>query len=97
MGPRRRSVVWAESARQQLGEALAYVAQDSPGGALRLLHKILDTGASLAVLSERGPVVSESAAALIREILVDPFRLFYQVRESEVIVIAVLHQRQDFS
>ena len=64
---------------------------------LGLLHKILDAGASLTVLSERGPVVSEGAAALIREILVDPFRLLYQVRESEVIVIAVLHQRQDFS
>lgn len=33
----------------------------------------------------------------VRELLVNPFRLVYQVRRSEVIVLTLLHQGQDFT
>ena len=97
MGRRRRAVVWTSEALRQIDEALAYVAQDAPSAAEQLLLKILDAGASLSILSERGRAVPEWRAGSIREILVDPFRLLYDVRETKVIVLAVLHQRQDFA
>ena len=96
MGPRRRAVVWADAARQQLDGALEYIAQDSPEAASRLLIRILDASASLGLLSDRGRPVPETAQASVREMLVDPFRLVYEVDESEVVIVAVLHQRQDF-
>ncbi len=34
--------------------------------------------------------------ASVRELLVDPFRLVYLVEAERVVVLAVLHQRQDF-
>ena len=75
---------------------MEYIAQDSPEAAARLLTKILEASASLAVLSDRGRAVPETAQPSVREMLVDPFRLVYEVYESEVVVLAVLHQRQDF-
>jgi toxin ParE1/3/4 len=76
---------------------LAYVAQDAPSAAEQLLLNILDAGASLSTRSERGRPVPEWGTGSIREILVDPFRLLYDVRDTKVIVLAVLHQRQDFT
>lgn len=79
-----------------MDEALAYVAEDSSEAAGRLLERVLEAGASLSTLGERGRRVPEKPHSSVRELLVDPFRLFYQARDAEIIVLAVLHQRQDF-
>ena len=97
MDPRRRAVAWTDAARQQLDEALAYVAEDSHSAATELLLTLLTASASLEILAERGRIVPEKPDGLVRELLVNPFRLVYQVRRSEVIVVALLHQRQDFT
>lgn len=96
MGRRRRSVVWTSEALRQIDEALAHVARDAPAAAERLLLKILDAGATLSTLSERGRAVPEWGMGSVREVLVDPFRLLYHLTDAEVVVLAVLHQRQDF-
>jgi len=96
VGPRRRSVNWTEAARQQLDEALAYVAEDSPDAAARMLEHILDIANSLSMLSERGRMVPEMADRTIREIQAAPFRLLYEVHESGVFVLGMIHQRRSF-
>jgi plasmid stabilization system protein ParE len=68
----------------------------SPRNATRVLESILEAADSLAALSERGRTVPEFGAAEIRELLPHPFRLLYQVAESEIFVLALLHQRRDF-
>ena len=32
----------------------------------------------------------------VRELLVEPYRLLYQVTESDVVILGLLHQRRDF-
>jgi len=76
---------------------VGYVAEDSPTAAQGLLLKVLDAAGSLSTFSERGRLVPEQADHTIRELLVDPFRLLYQVRTAEVVILALLHQRQHFS
>jgi len=73
------------------------VAEDSPSAAAELLQRLLKASASLGVLAERGRMVPEKPDESVRELLVNPFRLVYQVRHSVVIVLALLHQRQDFT
>ena len=97
MGRRRRAVVWTSEAQRQIDEALAYIAQDAPSAAEQLLLNILEAGGSLSTLSERGRAVPEWGTGTVREILVAPFRLLYDIRDVEVIILAVLHQRQDFT
>ena len=96
MGPRHRRVVWSEGATVELDAAMAYIAADSPPSAARLLERILGSAASLADLSERGRMVPERQDPTIRELLVEPFRLLYKVGAEDVIVLGLIHQRQDY-
>jgi plasmid stabilization system protein ParE len=65
MDPGRRKVIWSDQARSALDEAVAYISQDSPSAAIRLLEEALDAGASLAELAERGRIVPEVGSAKI--------------------------------
>ncbi len=96
MGPGRRRVVWTEEALRDLDAGISYIAEDSPQSAARILERVLEAADSLGELSERGRSAPEYSASETRELLPHPFRLLYQVRESKVYVLALLHQRRDF-
>jgi plasmid stabilization system protein ParE len=74
MGPRRRRVTWSEGAHRELDEAISYVAEDSPRNAADLLERILQAGASLSELSDRGRILPELGDPSIRELPVEPYR-----------------------
>ena len=95
MASRHRRVVWSQSAEEALDEAIAFLAQESPIAARELLEKTLSVAASLATLSERGSEVPEVDDPTVRQILSDPHRLIYHVEEERVVILALLHQRQD--
>ena len=96
MAPRRRQVVWAEHARQALDEALTYIAERSPENARRLAERVLERADSLDTFSERGRIVPEAGDATLRELLIDPFRLMYEVDERQVRIVGFIHQRRLF-
>ena len=97
MAARTRRVIWAESARLALDEVIAYIAQESSDGAVRVLTQTLDTAASLSTLAERGRVVREIGESTLRELLVYDYRLLYRVRDDRVVIRALLHGARDFS
>ncbi len=92
MASRDRRVVWSAQARRQLDEAVEYISQDSVEAAQGFLLKALEAASSLSVLSERGRVVPEVAHPAIREIFVHKYRLIYEVRASQVEILAFLHR-----
>ncbi|MGH8193774.1 MAG: type II toxin-antitoxin system RelE/ParE family toxin [Woeseiaceae bacterium] len=96
MAPRRRQVVWAERARRALDDALAYIAQHSTENARRLAERVLERADSLDIFSERGRMVREVGDPNLRELLVDPYRLMYEVHEHEVQIVGFVHQRRRF-
>jgi toxin ParE1/3/4 len=96
VAPRRRQVIWAERARRALEDALSYIAQDSPQNARRLAQRAIEGADSLTTFSERGRIVPEVGDPMLRELLVDPFRLMYEVYESEVRIVGFVHQRRLF-
>ena len=96
MAPRRREVVWAERARRALDEALTYVAERSLQRARRLAERVLERADSLDTFSERGRVVPELGDPMLRELLIDPFRLMYEVQEHQVRIVGFIHQRRLF-
>ena len=97
MADRTRRVIWTESARRALDEVIAYIAQESSDGAVRVLTRALDTAASLSTLADRGRVVREIGESTLRELLVYDYRLLYRVREDRVVIRAFLHGVRDFS
>ncbi|HWQ69585.1 MAG TPA: type II toxin-antitoxin system RelE/ParE family toxin, partial [Patescibacteria group bacterium] len=94
---RRRPVVWTPSAQAALDGALEYIAQESLEGAQRVLHATLDLATSLETLSERGRIAPELDDPSVREVFVYSYRLIYEVRGSEVRIVAFLHGARDFA
>ena len=97
MADRRRPVRWTDEARSALDEAISYIVQDSPQGARTVLDQALEAAAGLATLFERGRVVPEIDHPSIREVFVGRYRLMYQVRASEVVILTFLHGARDFA
>ena len=96
MVDRRRRVVWSDAALRALEEAATYVAADAPDAARRLVERVLTAADSLQLLATRGRTVPELSKPGVRELLVRPFRLIYQVQGAEVQILALLHQARDF-
>ena len=95
MAARRRRVVWSEQASHALDAAVGYVAQESLPAARRLLDEALAAAGSLDTLSERGSIAPETNDPAVRQLLIQRYRLLYEVTDDEVQVLAFLHQRQD--
>jgi toxin ParE1/3/4 len=94
---RNRPVAWSESAQTALDEVIAYIGQDSPANARRVLEAALGAAASLETLAERGRIVPELADSEIRELLVFKFRLLYRISANGVTIIAFLRGVRDFA
>lgn len=92
---RRRRVIWTDHAQHTLDEALAYIAQDSPDAAHRIASELIEQASTLVTLSERGRMTPELEDPSIRELLVRPFRLIYEVDPAEVRVLTIVHERRD--
>ncbi len=80
-----------------LDDAVAYRARDSRPAAERLLVEALAAAATLDVFSERGRVVPEWNQPGVRELLVQPYRLLYEVTLDEVHILAFLHGARDLT
>ena len=80
-----------------LDDAVSYVAQDSRPAAERLLILALDAASSLDVYSERGRVVPEFNNPNVRELLVQRYRLLYEVTPAEVQILAFVHGARDLT
>lgn len=86
---------WSEHARQDLLGIFEFVARDRPLTARRLVQRIRE-GMNVVrehPLIER--VVPELEISNVRERVVPPYRVIYQVRREEVVVLTVVHDRRD--
>lgn len=97
MAARRRRVVWTEHARRMLDDAVSYIAQDSRPAAERLLIQALEAASSLEIFSERGRIVPELTQPNVRQLLVQRYRLLYEVTPAEVQVLAFVHGARDLT
>lgn len=88
-------VTWTEHAYAQLDEAMTFIARDRPDTAMEWLERLLNAGASLSELSDRGRVVPEIARNDMRELIISPYRLIYRVGSNEVLITMVVHERRE--
>jgi plasmid stabilization system protein ParE len=97
MARRHKKVIWTNQGYSTLDEAVAYVAQDSLTAAQQLLEIALDTAESLSAFDERGRVVPELQQPNVRELLVQRYRLIYEVFDTRVEILAFIHGARDFA
>jgi len=86
-----REVKWAESASDDLSEVAGYIAKDSEFYAAAVVRELIDAGRSLSLFAQRGRVVPEYRDPSIRELLVSNYRVVYEVGETVVHVLRIIH------
>lgn len=87
-------VRFTPSARLQLLRQLAYVRQESPLAARKLLLKLRTTLRRLARFPRSGKPLAEFPDLPHREVVVAPYRVFYRVDGAGVWIVAIWHGAQ---
>jgi plasmid stabilization system protein ParE len=86
-----REVVWTDPAWEDLEAAAEYIARDSEAYAAAFVEETKTAATSLSEMAERGQIVPEIGDASIRELLVRPYRLVYQLTERQIRILAIIH------
>ncbi len=86
-----REVIWTEPAWHDLEAAADFIARDSESYAVAFVQEVKDSVTSLTQFAERGRMVQEFGNQRIRELLVRPYRLVYEVSDDRVLVLALIH------
>jgi toxin ParE1/3/4 len=92
-----RALVWSPEAVEDIDAIASYIERDSPWYARAVASKIVETAESIPEYPELGRMVAEIEDSAIRERLVHRYRIIYHLDEARVLVVAVIHGRQDFS
>lgn len=91
-------VVWAAVAENDLLGILLYIADESPGNALKIMAKIRNRTAKLKQTPLQGRIVPEllcQGISQYREIVVSPWRVIYRVEGNRVFVVSVIDSRRN--
>ena len=95
--PAARRVTWAPAARRDLREAWRYYADmaspDIADGVLREIGRAADRVGGNPLAGRR----RDELLPGLRSVLAHPYAIFYRVRNDDVEIARVLHERRDFS
>ena len=89
-------LVWSPEAVEDIDAIAAYIERDSPWYARAVASKIVETAESIPEYPELARMVPEVDDPAIRERLVHRYRVIYRLDEARVLIVAVIHGRQDF-
>lgn len=82
------------SAQKQLLAALTFIRADNPTAARKLRQRVEMILRRLEDFPESGRVIPEFPDLRYREIVISPYRFFYQVKGEIIWVVAVWHGAQ---
>lgn len=89
---------WSEPAVDDLTDLHDYIAKDSPHYARLFIERLLTAAEALTDFPEMGRRVPETDVDHIRELIVEGYRVIYQVdAPGRVVVLTVVHGRRDVS
>jgi len=90
-----RRIVWAVEATADLEAIAEYIAKDSTFYAASFVQDVRDASRSLNEFSERGRIVPELANPNIRELFIKGYRLIYNIEESRVVILGIIHGKRE--
>jgi plasmid stabilization system protein ParE len=92
-----RGLIWTEPAWRDLEQSADYIAQDSPAYAEAFVHRMRRAAESLQDMPRLGRVVPELGHESTRELLVDNYRLIYEVRADALYIVRLIHGARDLA
>ena len=89
-------IVWSPEAIEDLQSIAEYIQRDSEFYARAVVTKILDVSRSIKDFPLIGRIVPELENENIRERFVYSYRLVYQIKTQQILIVAVIHGRRLF-
>ena len=86
---------WTDTAEGHLDAIYAYIAQDSPEYARRMVDRLTRRSQQIAEFPFSGRRVPEYDVDPIREVIEGPFRIVYHIKSDQIDVLAVIHGAMD--
>ena len=86
---------WTDTASGHLDAIHAYISQDSPEYAKRVVDKLTRRSQQIADFPLSGRIVPEYEFDQIRQIIEYPYRIIYHIKSDQIDVLAVLHGAQN--
>ncbi len=90
-------ICWSESSVEDLRAIKEYISRDSEYYAIQFTDKIISSVEHLSLLPKMGRKVPEADDDNIREIILRPYRIIYQLQENMVNIVTILHSARDLS
>jgi len=75
-------VIWTDEAIADLRQLVAFIARDNPAAAVKLGEEIIRKSMLLAAHPRLGRMLRESKHEALREIIVRPYRLIYEIDDT---------------
>jgi toxin ParE1/3/4 len=88
-------VHWTDTAEGHLDAIYAYIAQDSPEYARRMVDRLTRRSQQIAEFPFSGHRVPEYDVDQIREVIEGSFRIIYHIKADQIDVLAVIHGAMD--
>lgn len=84
-------VIWTDEAIADLRQIVARIAQDSPSAAVKMGEEVIHKSLLLADYPRMGRVLREVKRDTLREIMIQPYRLIYEINDaSSTVMLRVL-------
>mgnify|MGYP001769097380 CR=1 FL=1 len=84
-------VYWTDTAQRHLDAIHAYIAQNSPQYARRMVDRLTSRSQQISIHPLSGRIVPEYEISQIREIIEGPYRIIYYIKPDQIDVLAVIH------
>ena len=88
-------VNWTQTAQGHLEGIHAYIAQDSPEYAKRMVDRLTRRSQQIADFPLSGRWVPEYEMDQIREVIEGPYRIIYHLTSDQINILAVIHGSQE--
>ena len=84
-------VYWTDTAQRHLDAIHAYIAQNSPQYAKRMVDRLTSRSLQISNQPLSGRIVPEYEISQIREVIEGPYRIIYYIKPDQIEVLAVIH------
>ena len=92
------NVLWTQTAIEDLDDIINYIANDSIESSKKIFYQIKKKSENLKTFPNRGRIIPELKYHNIetyREIIIDPWRLFYRIEKNNVYVLSIIDGRRN--
>lgn len=90
-------VEWSNFARDDLDDLVNYISRDSVLYAQTFAEKVVLATRRLRDFPESGRMIPEADNNVLREIIVQGYRVMYRLETDRVLILAVMHGSRDLS